>query len=66
MSVSGNSRGQERASDSLELELWLVMSYHVGSGNLILLFSQSSKLSQLPLSQLCSLQSTILSKRQIC
>lgn len=33
MCTSGTRRGQKRASDFLGLELWLVMSYHVGSGN---------------------------------
>ena len=33
MCVPGAHRGQKRASDPLELELWMVISNDVGAGN---------------------------------
>lgn len=39
----GAHRCQKQASDLLELELWLVVSHHVGSGTLTQILCKSNK-----------------------
>ena len=49
--VSNALRGQKRALEPLELELWMVVSYHGGAGNGTQIIPKNSKYSYL-LSQL--------------
>ena len=40
--VPGACEGQNRVLDSLELELWMAVNQHVGSGNWIQVFCKSN------------------------
>ena len=43
--VSNALRGQKRALEPLELELWMVVSYHGGAGNGTQIIPKNSKYS---------------------
>lgn len=42
MPVPGTLRGQNKVSDPLDLELQVIMSYYVGTGNQTLVLCKSS------------------------